>query len=194
MPRIGRALLCREGLSADKENILFLGNALTTLCERLEIEALSNRRSEEATLFAKLQVQFKKLADDGFGESRAERLPLTRSNGAPSHAPASSREAAVGSGLPAGAPSVSLKPIVAPTLGGIRPRGAPKKPAAEKTRARWREMGNPKLTKPVCEELAKHTYPAEYAKAKLHSPPARKKLHDRVRRQVRLISKATSAT
>jgi hypothetical protein len=160
----------------------------------MEIEALSNRRSDEATLFAKLQVQFKKLADDGFGVCRAEKLPVTRSSGAPSRAPASGREAAFGSGLATGAPNINLRPIVAPMLGGTRPRGAPKKPTAEKTRARWKEMGNRELTASVCDELAEHTYPEEYAKAKPYSP-ARKKLRDRVRGQVRrLNNKVTAAT
>jgi hypothetical protein len=73
-----------------------------------------------------------------------------------------------------------------------RPRGAPKKPEAEKTRARWAEMGRPtKLTAKVCDELAEHTYPDEYARTR---PQARKTLRDRVRRHVTpLISKPAGA-
>jgi hypothetical protein len=72
--------------------------------------------------------------------------------------------------------------------------GAPKKAEADKTRAHWAEIGRPeKLTAEVCDLLAKHTYPGEYAKAKLRSP-ARKRLRDRVRRQVRpMIARAASA-
>lgn len=77
---------------------------------------------------------------------------------------------------------------------GQRPRGAPRKAVAEKTRAHWAEMGRPKLTAKVCDALAKHTYADEYAKATLRSP-LRKRLRDRVRRQVKpLIAKATSTT
>jgi len=66
-----------------------------------------------------------------------------------------------------------------------RPRGAPKKDVAEKTRAQWAEMGKPpKLNAAVCDALAEHSYPDEYAKARLRSR-ARKTLRDRVAQQVR---------
>jgi hypothetical protein len=72
------------------------------------------------------------------------------------------------------------------------PRGAPKKPEAEKTRAKWAEMGKPsKLTAEVCEALARHTYGPEYDKAKPRSP-ARRTLHDRVAQQVRPLMKKPS--
>jgi hypothetical protein len=80
-------LLCKEGLAEDERNIVLLGAALITLCERLEIEALSNHRQDEATLFAKFQIQFKKLLDDGFGECAAVMLLLTKSQGAPKPVP-----------------------------------------------------------------------------------------------------------
>src|SRR5258708_21559148 len=61
-------LLCQEGLSEDERNIVSLDDALVTLCERLEIEALSNQHPQEAALLGKLQTQFKKLHDYSFGE------------------------------------------------------------------------------------------------------------------------------
>jgi hypothetical protein len=98
---------------------------------------------------------------------------------------------------------ISAVPLISATLSKLptnsapheslpkKRRGAPKKAEAEKTRARWAEMGKPKLAAPVCEELANYTYPDEYAKTKSHSP-ARKKLRDRIRRQVTpLINKGT---
>lgn len=73
-------------------------------------------------------------------------------------------------------------------------RGAPKKPEAEKTRAHWVKMGRPRLTAGVCDELAQHTYPGDYARAERYST-ARKTLRDRVARQVRpLINKAAPTT
>lgn len=75
-----------------------------------------------------------------------------------------------------------------------KPSGAPKKPVADKTRALWAEMGKPtRLNKEVCDKLAQHSYPEEYAKTKLHSP-ARRTLRDRVARQVRVGIKHSAPT
>jgi hypothetical protein len=71
-------------------------------------------------------------------------------------------------------------------------RGAPKKKEAEKTRAKWLQMGRPQLTATVLDELSKHSYPDEFAKASLHSKP-RRRLRDRIRRQVRMPIKKTIA-
>ncbi len=71
-------------------------------------------------------------------------------------------------------------------------RGAPKNPIAEMTRRRWKEMGRPKLDAKVCDDLAKLSYPREYEKSKRGSK-ARKRLRDRVGRQVRpLMNKPTT--
>lgn len=68
-----------------------------------------------------------------------------------------------------------------------KPRGAPRKPEADKTRVHWETIGKPmKLTAKVCDALAEHSYPDEYAKAKLRTP-ARKRLRDRVSQQVRRL-------
>lgn len=70
-------------------------------------------------------------------------------------------------------------------------RGAPSKPEAEKTRIYWAKIGKPlRLDAKVCDVLAEHSYPNEYAKAKLHTP-ARKRLRDRVSQQVRRLLKAS---
>jgi hypothetical protein len=73
------------------------------------------------------------------------------------------------------------------------PRGAPKKPVAETTRARWVEIGKPQLTADVRDHLAEFSYPTEFARATLYSRE-RKKLRDRVAKQVKpLIKKAAPA-
>ena len=76
-----------------------------------------------------------------------------------------------------------------------KPRGAPKKAEAQKTRTRWEGMGSPKiLNAGVCDELAQHSYPDEFAKAPLRLP-LRKRLRDRVAQQVkRLMKKGRPAT
>jgi hypothetical protein len=73
-------------------------------------------------------------------------------------------------------------------IGSIRPRGAPKKPIAEMTRARWEEIGRPELTGKVCDELAKFSYRGEYGRTRPGSK-GRKRLRDRVGRQVRALMK-----
>jgi hypothetical protein len=99
-------LLCHEGLFEDEMNVLYLGDALTTLCERLEIGALLDQCPELATLFAKLQSQFKKLADKGFGECTAVRLPpLTPSEQIQKSAPGS------GNKLDAGAEDMHVSDV-----------------------------------------------------------------------------------
>ena len=72
---------------------------------------------------------------------------------------------------------------VGSSLVGIadQPRGTPKKPEAEKTREHWAGTGSPRvLNAKVCDELAQHSYPDQYAKTTLRSP-ARKKLRDALR-------------
>jgi len=56
-------------------------------------------------------------------------------------------------------------------------------------------MGSPKiLNAGVCDELAQHSYPDEFAKAPLRLP-LRKRLRDRVAQQVkRLMKKGRPAT
>jgi hypothetical protein len=77
-------------------------------------------------------------------------------------------------------------------LGRVRRRGAPKKLAAEMTRARWIQRGKPKLDAKVCDVLANLGYPDEYAKAPPRSR-ARKRLRDRVAKQVAPINKKAPA-
>jgi hypothetical protein len=98
-------------------------------------------------------------------------------------------------GMPEDTPSEqTAQTVLQPPHFKVRgPRGAPKKAEAEKTRTRWAEMGKPaKLTARVCDELAMHTYPGEYAKAERRSP-ARKRLRDRVAQQVRALMKKPGA-
>jgi hypothetical protein len=61
------------------------------------------------------------------------------------------------------------------------------------TRAHWEQFGRPQLTAEVCDRLAKLSYPAEFATAKLYSKK-RKRLRDRVGKQVRAIISKTRAT